>query len=339
MTIKGRGREVEREQIAILKILAEYEGPAGSNVIARRLQEEHAIALSERAVRYHLSLLDSRGLTNKVSRRDGRIITKRGTEELANAMVSDKVGFAIDNIERIAYTSSFDVFRLNGKIPVNISFCAVEDIKKIMLTMRQTFKYKLCMSDKMLIAREKESLAGVPVPKGMIGIATVCAIVVNAALTKSGVPVDSRFGGILQYKGGQPWRFTEIINYDGCSLDPSEIFINSGMTQVRQAVETGDGKILANFREVPAICLPKVKKVVDKLREVGIGNVLALGEPGKSVCEMPVGINKVGIVLAGGLNPIAAACEEGIKLQNKAMSNLVELDKLASFWDYLEQYT
>jgi len=82
--------------------------------------------------------------------------------------------------------------------------------------------------------------------------------------------------------------------------------------------------------------LPKVKKVVEKLKEVGIGDVLSLGEPGKSVCEIPVGINKVGMVLAGGLNPIAAACEEGIKIQNKAMSNLAELDKLVSYWDYLE---
>lgn len=338
MAVKGRGREVEREQIAILKILAEGNGPIGSNVIARKLKEEHVIMLSERAVRYHLSLLDGRGLTSKISKRDGRIITKHGTEELANAMVSDKVGFAIDNIERIAYMSAFDVFRLNGKIPVNISFCTAEDAQRTILSMRSAFKNGLCMSDKMLIAQEKEALAGVPVPKGMVGIATVCGIVVNAALVKNGIPIDSRFGGLLQYKGGQPWRFTEIINYDGCSLDPSEIFINSGMTQVRQTAEMGDGKILANFREVPAVCLPKVKKVVDKLKEIGVGNVLALGEPGKSVCEIPVGVNKVGMVLAGGLNPIAAACEDGIKIHNKAMSNLVELDKLVSFWDYLEDY-
>jgi repressor of nif and glnA expression len=188
------------------------------------------------------------------------------------------------------------------------------------------------------MVQEKEFLASQPVPKGMVGIATVCGIVVNAALTKSGIPVDSRFGGVLQYRNGQPWRFTESINYDGCSLDPSEIFINSGMTQVRQTTETGEGKILANFREVPAVCLPKVKKVVEKLKEAGIGNDLVLGEPGKPVCEIPVGVNKVGLVLAGGLNPIAAACEEGIKIQNKAMSSLIELDELRLFWDYLEEY-
>jgi len=338
MAIKGRGREVEREQIAILKILSGGNGPVGSNVISRKLKEEHAVVLSERAVRYHLSLLDGRGLTAKISRRDGRVITKHGTEELSNAMVSDKVGFAIDNIERIAYMSSFDVFRLSGKIPVNISFCLAEDMLRTMLAMRSAFKAGLCLSDKMLIVSEKESVAGVSVPKGMVGIATVCAIVVNAALIRAGVPVESVFGGILQYRGGQPWRFTEIINYSGCSLDPSEIFINSGMTTVRAAAEVGEGKVLANFRQVPAVCLSKVKKVVDKLKEMGIGSVLALGEPGKSVCEMPVGVNKVGMVLAGGLNPLAAATEEGIKITNKAMSSLAEMDKLSSFWTYLEDY-
>ncbi len=93
----------------------------GSKIIARRLREEYGIGLSERAVRYHLRLLDERGLTRKISRRDGRAITQLGLEELDNALVADKVGFVIDKIELLAYQYSFNPARRAGQIPINIS--------------------------------------------------------------------------------------------------------------------------------------------------------------------------------------------------------------------------
>ncbi len=60
--IGQNSRQVEREEIAILQILGGFGGAVGSKVIARRLKNEHGIALSERAVRYHLGLLDERVL-------------------------------------------------------------------------------------------------------------------------------------------------------------------------------------------------------------------------------------------------------------------------------------
>jgi len=75
--------------------------------------------------------------------------------------------------------------------------------------------------------------------------------VVNGILLRNGVPMDSRFGGILQVKDGKPLRFRRIDHYSGSSLDPSEVFIRGRMTSVRQAADQGEGKILANFREIP----------------------------------------------------------------------------------------
>jgi len=66
--------DVERKVILILKILNESPEPMGARVIAR-LMKERNVQLSERTVRYHLGLMDERGLTKLVGRRDGRIIT------------------------------------------------------------------------------------------------------------------------------------------------------------------------------------------------------------------------------------------------------------------------
>ena len=80
-------------------------------------------------------------------------------------------------------------------------------------------------------------------------MATVCSIVVNGVLLKNGIPMDSKFGGILQIRNGRPLRFVELIYYSGSSLDPSEVFIRGKMTSVRSVVDEGEGMILANFRE------------------------------------------------------------------------------------------
>ncbi len=326
-------REVERAKIAIMAILADSTGAVGGHVIARRLKNEYSIKLSERAVRYHLKLLDERGFTSKVSRRDGRSITAQGLEELKNAMVTDKVGFVIDNIELLAYKTSLDIDRHSGKVPVNISIFTEKSFKAAIKEMAGAFKKNLGVSQLVAVATGGQQLGDMPIPPGCTGMATVCSVVVNGALLKAGIPIDSRFGGILQLRNNQPWRFTELIEYAGSSLDPSEIFITSRMTSVREVVKNGEGKILANFREIPATCVPKAQVVFDKLEAAGIKGLIAMGEPGKPICEMPVGRNKVGVVLIGGLNPVASAVEAGIEVTNQAMSRLLDFKELNSFWE------
>ena len=66
--------EVERKVISILRVLSESPHSLGAKLIARRLKE-HGVELGERAVRYHLKLMDERGLTRPLDRRDGREIT------------------------------------------------------------------------------------------------------------------------------------------------------------------------------------------------------------------------------------------------------------------------
>jgi ribosomal-protein-alanine N-acetyltransferase len=45
-----------------------------------------------------------------------------------------------------------------------------------------------------------------------------------------------------------------------------------------------------------------------------------------------MGLNRVGIVLLGGLNPVAAAFEAGIDVTNVAESGLIDFQRLTSFW-------
>ncbi len=68
------------------------------------------------------------------------------------------------------------------------------------------------------------------------------------------------------------------------------------------------------------------------LKETGIGGVYVLGNTSEPVCQIAVGMNRVGMVLLGGLNPVAAAVEAGIEVENVAESGLIDYQQLVSFW-------
>jgi len=324
-------QDVERKTIAIMRVLRDSPKPLGARVIAQSLKDQ-GIELGERAVRYHLKLMDERGFTESVGR-DGRLITQLGLEELESALVRDKVGFVASKIELLAYQTDFDLDKRQGKVPVNVSFFPERQFKKAIEIMKRVFRAGICVGDLVAVARQGEKLGGIIVPQGKIGLATVCSVIINGALLKAGIPMNSKFGGILQIKNHKPLRFVELIQYSGSSLDPSEIFIASKMTSVGQAARKGEGRILANFREIPAVCQPGAEKVVAGLKEADLGGVLMMGEVSKSVCEVPVELNKVGMILTGGLNSVAAAVESGIQVENHAMSTVMDYQDLVKFWE------
>lgn len=322
-------QDVERKTLSILKVVNDSREALGARVIARRLKDL-GIELGERAVRYHLKLMDERGLTQLVGR-DGRVITQLGIEELESALVRDKVGFAISKIELLAFRTDFDLDSRTGLVPVNITLFPKGEFGKALRVIRPIFSAGLCVSQLVAVAGEGETIGELKVPRGKMALATVCSVVINGALLKAGVPMDSRFGGILQMRGHRPLRFVELIHYAGSSLDPSEVFIRAKMTSVAKVVEEGNGRILANFREIPALCRPIAEEVIARLKGADLGGVLVMGNASETVCEIPVELNRIGMVLLGGLNPVAAAEEAGIATENYAMSTVVDYQKLIKF--------
>lgn len=326
-----QAQEVERKVIAILRILSQSNESLGARVISHHLKN-HGVELTERAVRYHLKLMDERGFTESMGR-DGRLITRLGLEELESALVGDKVGFVASKTELLAYQTELDIDKRQGKVPVNISFFPEKQFGKAIEAMKRVFRAGICVSELVAVAHHGENLGGITVPQGKIGLATICSVIINGALLKAGIPVEYKFGGILQIKNRKPLRFVELILYSGSSLDPAELYIASKMTSVGQAARKGEGRILANFREIPAMCQLAAEKVVARLREVNIDGLLKMGEVSKSLCGVPVELNRVGMILIGGLNPVAAVVESGIEVENRAMSTVMDYQEMIRFWD------
>ena len=329
--IGQESHEVERKIAAILKVLSDSSEPLGGRIISRRLKEQ-GIDLSERAVRYHLKMMDERGFTRTKRYRDGRSITQPGLEELKNTLVCDKVGFVTDRLELLAYLTTFDLDRHTGGIPIDASLFYKRDFPRALEVMKSVFEAGLCASNLVAIATEGERLGDTMVPQGKIGFATVCSAVVIGSMLKAGIPVDSRFGGILQIKHSEPTRFVELIEYTGSTIDPFEIFIAGRMTSAIKSAKNGDGKILASFQEIPLPSRVEAEAVLEKLKTADLCNLVIMGNASEPVCEIPVRLNKAGLVLPSGLNAIAATAETGIDVTSKAMNGVVGAGELRSFW-------
>ncbi len=325
---------MNKTMLAILKILEKYSDIIGSREISRQLKL-HGIDLTERTVRYHLRILDERGYT-EVFGKEGRKITEKGRQELKHSLVSEKVGFVISKIETLSYLTTLNLETFSGDVILNISYFPEENLRDAIKILTPIFSSPYVMSDRIIFAHGGEKIGDVLVPEGRIGIGTVCSVTINGIFLKAGIPVTSRFGGVVEIDNGNPARFISLISYEGSSLDPLEIFIRSKMTDVLGAVSNHSGRILASFREIPVVCMDKAKELSKKMSYSGIGGILLIGDPNKPLLEIPVGIDKVGVVIVGGLNPVAAIEESGIPTESKAMSTLYEYPKLKSFKDVVK---
>jgi repressor of nif and glnA expression len=313
----------------ILRVLDKHEDVVGSIELSRELLN-HGIELSERTVRHYLKLLDNMGLT-KVQGKRGRTITDKGKGEVNKAFVSERINFIISKIDSLSYLTDFNIDSLKGNIILNISFFPDKKLRDVVKIVEDVFASPYVMSNKIILAKGGERIGDVQVPDGCVGLGTVCSITLNGIFLKSGIPVASRYGGVVEIEEGIPKRFTSLISYEGSSMDPLEILIKSRTTDVTGAIAHNNGKILASFREIPVVSMREAEILREKMSHKGVGGNILFGKPNQPLLDVPVGIDKVGMLVVGGLNPIAAAEEAGIFTESKAMSTLYEYSRLLTF--------
>lgn len=321
--------KIEKKQLSILKILSESKSPVNSKIITEILNNEGS-DVSERTVRFHLLQLDGKELTKNIGRL-GRVITDKGLEEIEQARVYEKIGFLTAKIDRMTYKMNFNLETKKGTVVINVSLIEKSKIEESVPLIKKVFDAGYAMGKLVTIIRSGERVGSTIIPEGYIGIGTVCSITINGVFLKYGIPTNSRFGGLLEIKEGKPTRFVAIINYNGTTLDPLEIFIKSGMTRYKEATLSGNGLIGASFREVPAESKAEVLEIAKKLEKIGLGSIMKVGWQGQPLLEIPVNEGHIGVIIIGGLNPVAILEESGIKVASKALSGIIDYERLFNY--------
>jgi repressor of nif and glnA expression len=333
--LAGYGNTMEkgdRTKAAILKALHDIDGVAGASRINEVLAAS-GMNLQPRTVRFYLLQLDSQGLTRFVSRRRGRELTDLGREELARSNVMDKVGFVAAKVDTLGYRMTFNLSKGTGTIITNIAVISKKDLARSLVNMEPVFGRNLGMGQKIALVSEGQSVGGYKVQRGSLAFSTVCSVTLNGIMLEQGVPVTSHFGGLVEMRDGVPVRFVELIEYGGTTVDPLEAFIRAGMTNVRECARTGNGIIGASLREVPSVALEDVRRIRRQMDALGLSAILAIGKPNRPLLDIPVAEGRTGMVVIGGLNPIAALHEAGIPVTIKSLAGLEDFKSFSSFKD------
>lgn len=315
--------------LEILDILRSHPEPMSSTAISGYLQDE-GFDISERTVRHYLLMMDKEGFTENHGKK-GRVITAAGRTEVEGYKTIERVGFLSAKIDQMTYAMNFDLDRREGTLIVNTIIVKPADFKKCVHKICDVFKYGYAMGHLVALHAPGEASGNTRVPDGCIGISTVCSVTLNGVLLKHGVPMHSRFGGMLELVDGKPRGFSEIINYDGTTVDPLEVFIRSGMTNYLGAISSGTGRIGASFREIPGDSRPLALDLARKLDRIGLGGIYEIARAGRPLFGVPVSQGRAGMVLIGGLNPASIFAENHIPVLTYALSGLMEFNRLEHY--------
>ena len=306
--------ESEHRMIEILRILADQEKPTGSKLIAQELKNK-GFNLGERAVRYHMQILDEKGYTERMGY-SGRQITELGMEKLQKGLIYDQVDFIYSKFQEMIYLTDFDYRTQKGNVVVNTSNIHDDNALE---TIKDVFKSGLCVSPYVNIKK---------IGSSDYQIKTICGTTIDGILLNEGITSIPLYGGLLEIENNTPTKFTELISYKKTSVTPLDAFVAPEMTSVLNVINEGSGLIPANFRIIPSAVRSKTIDIIDNLTKNGIGGAVAIGEEGKNVLGIPVSEGMFGMAILGGITPFCAAQELNYNIDIKIAEEITDFDTL-----------
>ena len=308
--------ESEHRMIEILRILNAQDKPTGSKLIADELKNK-GFNLGERAVRYHMQILDEKGYTERMGY-SGPQITELGREKLEKGLIYDQVDFIHSKFEEMIYLADFNYMTQTGNVVVNTSTIYNEESINIM---KEIIENGLSVSPYVNLNKVGS--------KGEIEVTTLCGTTIDGILLNEGIPSQLKYGGLLKIEDNHPTKFTELISYKKTSVTPLDAFANTTQTSVLDAVTKGNGIIPANFRLIPAIGRQKAIDIINRLNEIGIGGVINISHEGENTLGIPVPEGMVGITIVGGITPFCAIKELGEKIDIKIAEEITDFKTLS----------
>lgn len=315
-----------RKEIEILRILSEHREPIGSTIIRSELSKR-GFLLSDRAIRYHLKILEERGLVRGVGV-EGRIITDKGLEELRRSLAYERTGSILTRYLSLAYRVTYDLDNDSGDVVANV-MVVNRDYKDYVMDVLKLLKDKsLLPAPYYKILNSGEEYRGVYAPEDKIIVFTVCNLTLDGILIHSGIPLILRYGGLVQFIDYKPVRFTELIAYEGITIPPLEIFVYRKMTSIMRYVNSGSGLIPANLREIPMEAYDEVKGIIDALYDKGWRGMVAIGKPNEPILGIPISMDRFGLSMVGGLIPSAALAELDIPVDIFAPHLLIPIEDM-----------
>ncbi len=313
--------KTEHKYIEILRILKDHQEPMG----AKRLSEllaERGYVMTDRAVQYYLRYLDTRGFTEKVGNQ-GRILTPTGIAETDHALVEDRIGFVISKLERLAFRSTFNPDTSTGDVAYNLTIVPNDELDAVINTFNRV-RDAGCSFFRSYALLERDSR----VPSGHTGILTVCSITMDGVFQHNGIPVKMAYGGTIRIEDQKPIEFVDLIGYQGSTVDPLQLFINSGLTSIGSFITGGSGVLLTNIRQIPGSSWDRASDLIKRMQGCGFRFPLMMGRG--QIFNLMTDPGRISLVSYSGMNSIGYAAEEGLKLTTEIGAGTIPFSRIVN---------
>ena len=307
--------ESETRMMEILRILSTQEKPTGSKSIADELKNK-GFNLGERAVRYHMQILDQKGYTERKGY-SGRVITDLGRAKLERGLIYDQVDFIYSKFEEMIYLTDFNYITQTGNVVVNTSNIYNEESIDILKTITES---GLCVSPYINLNKDAS--------ENRIEVTALCGTTIDGILLNEGILSQPQYGGLLKIEDKEPIKFEELISYKKTSVTPLEAFSAPQYTSVLDVVNDGNGIIPANFRLIPGIAYDKTVEIINNLKKIGIGGVIGISNEGENIVGMNVPEGMIGVVIVGGITPFCAIQESNQEIDIKTAEEITDFKTL-----------
>lgn len=315
-----------RTRLEILRLISEMPNPVGGDVLMLRLNQR-GIDIGLDGVRYHLRVLDEKGLTQRISTR-GRVLTELGRQELRTSLVDTRLSYALARFETLAHQVTLDPKSGTGDAVGSLIVFPEDRLVDVLRDTAMVCRAGLCTSDRVAVLRSGEQSGCVLIPPGKAGLVVLSTVTIDGLLLSRGIMFRPTFAGIVEVNGRRVRRFIDVLEYARDSRDPIEILTLAGGTNLRSVLKQGHGLILADVREVVSVARERVERLASELAGYGLGGVLAIGQPGQPVLGVPVRPHTFGIALIAGISPGVFSFEQGIPCEFYCIESLIDYASL-----------
>lgn len=315
-----------KTRLEILRLISEMPSPVGGDILMNKLNQR-GIDIGLDGVRYHLRVLDEKGLTQRISTR-GRVLTELGRRELRSSLVDTRLSHALARFETLAHQVTLDPASGTGDVVGSLIVFPEARLADVLHNASRVCRAGLRISDRVAVLQSGEQAGSVPIPPGKAGLVVPSTVTFDGLLLSKGIMFRPTFAGIVEVSGQRVRRFIDVLEYGRDSRDPIEILTLAGGTNIRNVLEQGQGLILADVREVVSVAREKVERLVVELASYGLGGVLAIGQPGQPVLGIPVRPHTFGIAVIAGISPAVFSFEVGIHCEFYCIESLIDYASL-----------
>ena len=127
-------------------------------------------------------------------------------------------------------------------------------------------------------------------------------------------------------KEREPVRFIDVIGYQGSTVDPLQLFIGAGLTSINNYIDTGNGSLLANVRQIPGAAEEKAQNLIVEMQGCGFRFPLTMGKG--RIFNLLTDPHRISLVSFSGMNSIGCAVEAGYNLRTEIGAGTIPFSRI-----------